>query len=1339
MEKFYLGLDIGTDSVGIACTDENYRLLRAKGEDLWATRLSDPSSDASERRKFRTARKRISRRKERITLLQELFAPYMTDEQFFLRLKYSSLYLGDKPDGFPRFTLFADGGYTDREFYAEFPTIFHLRQRLIDCGSTDLRLYYLALHHIIKYRGHFLFDGSYSVGKRDLSALFEEFNSVAAQLSDAAPVLDVNLARTFLDIAVDPIKGMTDKKRELQKLFGESRSMKAVVTFVLGGKGKPSDIFEDCAKESFSLDMPDEEFDSLAETLGDTFALFESLRKIYKFIRLEKIFSGSKTLSQAMTGIYDKHKSDLADLKRLISKYYSHDLYCEVFKSTTQGANYVSYIGYTKPSRKKIKVKKCTSYDEFAKYLLKVLKTPPEDGEGLALWEKLTGELNARTFLPKILNADNGLFPHQLNLDELDKILSNLCRDFPAFGVKDGDGLTPAEKIRSVFLFRIPYFVGPLNPHSPNSWIVRRRGRITPWNFEKMVDLEKSNEQFIRKMTGKCSYLFDEDVLPKCSMYYQAFDVLNTLNKLRINGEPVSIRLKQELFNNLFLVEPRVTDKKIAGYLISHGYAGKGERLELSGKDGDFKASMRSYITLKGKLGEFVDRHPEICEDIILWHTISTDKSLVEAHLLKKYSAYREITENIKWIKGLTLFKDFGRLSLEFLTGTDGGEAPDGRKYTVLSELYRTNFNLNEILFGERYSFSKAIAEHNGVNDGEVGYGDVQELYVAPQLRRGIWQSLVMVDEYVKALGRNPDKIFVEVTRQPSGDEPKRRTVSRKEQLSALLETVDGIDDLKNRLKERTDGDLKIERLYLYYRQLGRCMYSGASIDPLKLNSDLYDVDHIVPRSLVKDDSLDNKVLVLRSKNIEKSDIYPLADGFSDQLPFWKLLREKQLISDEKWARLTRREPLTDEDYEGFVNRQLVYTNQMAKAVAELLNRKFGGSGTKIVYSKAANVSAFRDKFGVPKCRLTNDLHHARDAYLNIVVGNVYDVRFTRLADYFRRRESDGSQRRIDLDKLFTYDVPGAWDSSSSLSVVLSTVARTSMAVTRYSFIDGGEFYNQQPCGKKDGGIGAPLKGKGAVSDVLKYGGYKSLTTAYFAIVRSKDKKGRTIKTIEAIPVLVDYNVHKDVQKILTYLKEKCGLAEPELLVPCLRKKSLVRINGSPAYIAGITGSQIILHNAVQWFTNKKTDEYVKALGKLLDSEKTRKSEDLSDEVFVMHTNRFGEVKLKIDREQNLELYQKILNQLSKKIYGGISGAVHFRAVLQNAENKFASLTVFGQSKVLIQILKFLKCNAETSDLTLLGEGGRCGTLTINKNITDLEFSVVHVSPCGLDEKERKI
>ena len=30
------------------------------------------------------------------------------------------------------------------------------------------------------------------------------------------------------------------------------------------------------------------------------------------------------------------------------------------------------------------------------------------------------------------------------------------------------------------------------------------------------------------------------------------------------------------------------------------------------------------------------------------------------------------------------------------------------------------------------------------------------------------------------------------------------------------------------------------------------------------------------------------------------------------------------------------------------------------------------------------------------KSREINDLHHAKDAYLNIVVGNVFDTKFTR-------------------------------------------------------------------------------------------------------------------------------------------------------------------------------------------------------------------------------------------------------------------------------------------------------------------------------------------------------
>ena len=49
MEKFYLGMDIGTESVGMACTDEQYNLLRAQGKALWAVRLFDEAKDAMER------------------------------------------------------------------------------------------------------------------------------------------------------------------------------------------------------------------------------------------------------------------------------------------------------------------------------------------------------------------------------------------------------------------------------------------------------------------------------------------------------------------------------------------------------------------------------------------------------------------------------------------------------------------------------------------------------------------------------------------------------------------------------------------------------------------------------------------------------------------------------------------------------------------------------------------------------------------------------------------------------------------------------------------------------------------------------------------------------------------------------------------------------------------------------------------------------------------------------------------------------------------------------------------------------------------------------------------
>lgn len=63
IKPYYLGLDIGTDSVGYAATDDRYTLLKYRGEPAWGVTLFDAANQAAERRAYRTTRRRLDRRK----------------------------------------------------------------------------------------------------------------------------------------------------------------------------------------------------------------------------------------------------------------------------------------------------------------------------------------------------------------------------------------------------------------------------------------------------------------------------------------------------------------------------------------------------------------------------------------------------------------------------------------------------------------------------------------------------------------------------------------------------------------------------------------------------------------------------------------------------------------------------------------------------------------------------------------------------------------------------------------------------------------------------------------------------------------------------------------------------------------------------------------------------------------------------------------------------------------------------------------------------------------------------------------------------------------------------
>ena len=64
-KPYFLGLDIGTDSVGWAVTNTEYRIRKENGKALWGVRLFDSAETAEERRNSRVSRRRIERRRQR--------------------------------------------------------------------------------------------------------------------------------------------------------------------------------------------------------------------------------------------------------------------------------------------------------------------------------------------------------------------------------------------------------------------------------------------------------------------------------------------------------------------------------------------------------------------------------------------------------------------------------------------------------------------------------------------------------------------------------------------------------------------------------------------------------------------------------------------------------------------------------------------------------------------------------------------------------------------------------------------------------------------------------------------------------------------------------------------------------------------------------------------------------------------------------------------------------------------------------------------------------------------------------------------------------------------------
>ena len=333
----------------------------------------------------------------------------------------------------------------------------------------------------------------------------------------------------------------------------------------------PSSDYEDV---KLLLDAEDEKIAEMLSKLSeDDAALLLIMKKIFDWSILSDIIGDGNNISESKVKIYETHKADLKKLKNLVKKYLPPQDYQELFCQKKSRNNYVAYIGNAEKVKEK-EEKKESVRDKFYKALTGKLNAMSiEDDADKDIRKDILGNIATAEFLPKQVVSDNRIIPYQLYWNELNHLLTKASGYFPFLNECDEDGLSVKEKILSIMEFRVPYFVGPLNSYRKFAWIKRKaEGRILPWNFEQKVDLDACEEQFIKRMTNRCTYLPSEQVLPKHSLLYQRFEVLNLINTIHVNGEKIKVEVKQQLFN-LFCKSNTVKKTNILKYLTAYNYS----------------------------------------------------------------------------------------------------------------------------------------------------------------------------------------------------------------------------------------------------------------------------------------------------------------------------------------------------------------------------------------------------------------------------------------------------------------------------------------------------------------------------------------------------------------------------------------------------------------------------------------------------------------------------------------------------------------------------------------------------------------------------------------------
>lgn len=1225
--KYSIGLDIGVGSVGWACITPDFQVLQHQGRYAIGTREFSSANTAEERRIQRGTRRRYNRRIKRIQLLQQTLEPLFNhDPTFFMKHDEDEKHFWRNSNRFRSNTLSETLSLLGKNS-RKYPTIYHLRHALIKENTKfNPRLIYLALHNLTKFRGHFLNENMQWNDSSQNESFQEQLKRYFTLLNEYQYNIEVSdeELNDIENILKNKTLNSSDKRTKINKLIG--REQHHANTLIIGLKANIARLFSESEnQEVYQLEKLSIHFDKVDMTevyeklTDEEQEIVNQANIIYQSINLHELIGDARYVSEAKVQDYEQFGKDLAFIKRVYNAYYNETEYREMF--ITPRKNWTKYHR-TRDEKllskfdQFLKIKQDYE-DEFYAHIKRVftelLKNKSLINKDKKLLTDAVDRIDKGQFLMKQKTYLNAAIPHQNNVYEAERILKQQQQYHPEI-TED-----MIEKVKQIIGFRIPYYMGPLvKQERPGDfgWLIRKKDDIPvlPWNIDEVVDRSASAEEFIDRMTSYCMYLTKEKVLPKNSLLYERFELLNELNGIQIRATSeernrkyrLSADEKQWIIDHVFRKRKNVTIKHLQDALKkSELYKGliidsatdSLKQIHGTQQENGFSTNLSTYIDMTNIFGEVNSDNIEMIEEIIYWITVFEDKNIIEMKIKETYPQIKQSQIN----KLIHLnYAGWGRLSKRLLDGIPVNQASN----KTMIEIMENEPNVfMEVLNIEKYNLSERIAKMNQDSEKEmtkIKYQDIANLQGSPALKKAIWQAVLIVEELVDLFGE-PENIMIEFAREEG---QKARVESRKQQINKIKKQISKEEkELKAFINEHSQYDeakYRQQRLYLYITQEGKCLYSGERLNIGRLQD--YEVDHIYPRSFVPDDSIDNLALVTHKMNAKKSgtkmplEILSPSEQYKQKV-FWKKLYDNNLISNRKYFRLLK-DKFTDQDKETFFARQLVETRQITKHVKNLLEERFGSTDIHTVNAEV--VTNLRKHSNITKVRSMNSKHHAVDAALSAIVIQFilnryghnfldFNFKYQEAQKKWRKLMSDYGKNFFLFSEIDKYNKFGHYKTGEVLSGrEYFSVLNDEMPwqTTKKIGTEESAFYKET--------LHSPKKKQNPSykSSKIKHGVYDEMKTdcTYLISYAEENAKGKIVKKSDFVDLYVIEKYQKSdmsEEDLARFLAEKVarGRVINAVIHTKLEKYQRIKIDDAPFYYI----SSRELHNGKQLLLPKQT------------------------------------------------------------------------------------------------------------------------------------------------------